>query len=182
MYKRQRHDFADVGYCSFSPDVATPDDGQGSTIAAPAESSTDEIVFGTGSLPREVLEAVLNTLPVDITFVDAADRVRYFNQSKERIFVRSKAVIGRQVQYCHPQKSLDKVNRILEDFRAGRRDVADFWIRMRGRLILIRYLAVRDKSGQYLGTLEVTQDITDIKNLEGEKRLLDDPTKSPPRL
>ena len=75
---------------------------------------------------------------------------------------------------CHPQKSLHVVNRILQDFREGKRDVAEFWINLNGRLIYIRYFAVRDESGEYLGTLEVTQDITDIKKIEGEKRLLDD--------
>ncbi len=132
------------------------------------------INFETGSLTREQLEAILNTLPVDITFVDSEDTVRYFNQSKERIFVRTKAVIGRKVQQCHPQKSIDVVNRIIDDFRNGRRDVAEFWINMGGRLIYIRYFPVRNAKGEYLGVLEVTQDITDIKKIEGEKRLLDE--------
>jgi len=112
-------------------------------------------------------------LPVDITFVDKDDVVRYFNKAEGRIFVRTKAVIGRKVQQCHPQKSIHVVNRILNAFKAGEKDVAEFWIQMNNRLIHIRYFAVRNKNGEYLGTLEVTQDITDIKKIEGEKRLLD---------
>ena len=120
----------------------------------------------------EQLEAILNALLVDITFVDKDDRVRYFNQAKDRIFPRTKAVIGREVQNCHPKKSLHAVTRILEDFRAGRRDSARFWIDMEGRLIHIQYFPVRGPEGEYLGCLEVTQDITDVKGIEGEKRLL----------
>ena len=130
------------------------------------------IPFETGTLSKEEIEAIFNTLPVDITFLDKEDTVRYFSQSKERIFPRTKAVIGLKVQQCHPQRSLHIVNQILEDFKNGRRDSATFWINLKGRLIYIRYFAVQDKNGDYLGCLEVTQDITDIKNIEGEKRLL----------
>lgn len=129
--------------------------------------------FEAGTLSRAEVEAILETIPVDITFVDKEDRVKYFNRAEKRIFVRPKAIIGRKVQQCHPQKSIDIVNRILDSFKAGKKDVAEFWIQMRGKLVHIRYFAVRDKDGTYLGTLEVTQDITDIKKIEGEKRLLD---------
>ena len=131
-----------------------------------------QVVFETGEFSTKELEAVLNTLPVDITFVDKEDRVRYFSQSKERIFPRTKAVIGRKVQQCHPQRSLHVVEEILNDFKENKREEAGFWINMGGRLIYIRYFAVRDKAEKYLGCLEVTQDITDIKKIEGEKRLL----------
>ena len=100
--------------------------------------------------------------------------MRYFNQAEDRIFVRSKAIIGRTVQNCHPKKSVHIVNKIVEDLKSGRRDVADFWINLQGKLVYIRYFAVRSPDGEYLGTLEVSQDITKIKQLEGEKRLLDD--------
>lgn len=129
--------------------------------------------FETGSLSKEEVEAVLDSLPVDISFVDKEDRVKYFNKAEERIFVRTKAVIGRKVQLCHPQKSVHVVNSILEAFKTGKKDVAEFWINMNGCLIHIRYFAVRTKDGEYLGTMEITQDITDIKKIEGEKRLLD---------
>lgn len=129
--------------------------------------------FETGSLSKEEIEAILNALPVDISFVDANDAVKYFNKAEKRIFVRTKAVIGRKVQLCHPQKSVHMVNKILEAFKTGKKDVAEFWIAMDNRLIHIRYFAVRDKDGKYLGTMEVTQDLTDIKKIEGQKRLLD---------
>ena len=129
--------------------------------------------FETGSLSKEEIEAVLNSLPVDISFVDADDAVKYFNKAEKRIFVRTKAVIGRKVQLCHPQKSVHIVNKILETFKTGKKDVAEFWITMNNRLIHIRYFAVRDKNGKYLGTLEVTQDLTDLKKIEGQNRLLD---------
>ncbi|MBA7662807.1 hypothetical protein ES703_70840 [subsurface metagenome] len=136
------------------------------------EKIKGKIVFETGSFTKEELETLLNTLPVDITFVDKEDTVRYFSQTKERIFPRTKAVIGRKVQQCHPQKSLHVVNKILEDFKNNKRDFDEFWINLNNRLIYIRYFPVRNKSGDYLGCLEVTQDITDIKKIEGERRLL----------
>jgi len=101
------------------------------------------------------------------------DRVRYFNKEGKRIFARSRKIIGIKVQKCHPQKSIHVVNQILEDFRNNKRDSANFWIDLKGRKIYIRYFAVRDKEGKYLGCLEVTQDITDIQKITGEKRLLD---------
>ena len=129
--------------------------------------------FETGSLSKEEVEAILDSLPVDISFVDKEDRVKYFNKAEERIFDRTKAVIGRKVQLCHPQKSVHVVNNILEAFKTGKKDVAVFWIQIGDRLIHIKYFAVRDRNGKYLGTMEVTQDITGIKKIEGEKRLLD---------
>ena len=135
--------------------------------------SSEELQFETGSLSKRELESILNTLPVDLTFVDKDDTVKYFSKGEERIFIRTKAVIGRKVQLCHPQKSIHVVNKILEAFKTGKKDVAEFWVQKNGRLVYIRYFAVRDKDRKYLGTLEVTQDITDIKKIEGEKRLLD---------
>jgi PAS domain S-box-containing protein len=138
-----------------------------------AEDNKRILQFETGSLSKEEAEAVLDSLPVDISFIDKEDRVKYFNKAEERNFVRTKAVIGRKVQLCHPQKSVHVVNKILEAFKTGKKDVAEFWINLNESLILIRYFAVRDKNGKYLGTVEVTQDITDIKKIEGQKRLLD---------
>ena len=137
------------------------------------ENKKRMLQFETGALSKEEVEAILDSLPVDISFVDREDAVKYFNKAEKRIFVRTKAVIGRKVQLCHPQKSIHIVNRILEAFKTGKKNVAEFWIQMNNRLIHIRYFAVRDKNGKYLGTMEVTQDITDIKKIEGEKRLLD---------
>ena len=124
-------------------------------------------------LAHELMEALLDALPVDITFVDEEDRVRYFNKEGKRIFARSRKIIGLKVQKCHPQKSINVVNQILEDFRNKKWDSANFWIDVKGQKTYIRYFAVRDKEGKYLGCLEVTQDITDIQKITGQKRLLD---------
>ncbi len=122
-------------------------------------------------LPKEI-SAMLATMPADITFIDAEDRVRFFSGG-ERIFTRTKSVLGRPVQLCHPPKSVHIVNKILQAFKKGERSKAEFWIDMRGRKILIQYFAVRDGEGKYMGTLEFTQDITEIREIKGEKRLLD---------
>lgn len=130
--------------------------------------------FMLEKLSLDIVENILNTLPVEMSFTDKNDQVRYFNKNGDRIFPRPRSVIGRNVRQCHPPKSLDKVTRIIEDFKSGARDSAEFWINLRDRKIYIRYFAVRDLQGVYLGTLEVSQDITDIKNISGEKRLLDE--------
>jgi PAS domain S-box-containing protein len=130
-----------------------------------------KLELATGTLSLKELDALFNSLPIDITFVDSTDTVRYFNRLGKRIFPRTPAVIGRKVQQCHPQKSIDRVNEILSDFRSGKRDSAEFWINLKGRMVHIRYFPVRDRKGKYLGCLEATQDITGIKRLEGEKRL-----------
>ncbi|NIO49683.1 MAG: DUF438 domain-containing protein [Candidatus Aminicenantes bacterium] len=131
----------------------------------------NKICLPTGKLRLKELMAILNTLPVDITFVDNEDNVRYFSDSKERIFLRTKSVIGIKVQNCHPPQSLEAVENILKSFKEGKRDTVDFWINVEGKFVYIRYFAVRDEEGSYLGTLEVSQDLTEIKKLEGEKRL-----------
>jgi hypothetical protein len=126
----------------------------------------------TGSFGLDELIATFSTLPFDLTFVDKDDTVRYFSPGKERIFDRSRAILGRKVQYCHPPKSVHIVNQIVKDFKAGKQERARFWIDMHGRMIYICYYAVRDAQGGYLGTLEVTQDLTEVRALEGERRLL----------
>ncbi len=128
----------------------------------------------TGTLgPNEVM-GMLNTLPLDITFVDKDDNVKYFSDGKDRIFRRTKAIIGRNVQNCHPPQSLEAVNRILASFKDGTRDSYEFWITLQGRFVHIRYFAIRDAARAYLGTMEVTQDVTPIRKLEGQKRLVDE--------
>jgi DUF438 domain-containing protein len=166
-----RHQFDELGYCCFTPEPAMVAFGEIKRQVSKTEVK-GMISFETGSLSGEQIETILNTLPVDVTFVDKDDTVRYFSQSKDRIFPRAKAIIGLKVQQCHPQKSVHIVNQILEDFRSGKKDVAQFWISLQGKLIHIRYFAVR-KGGDYLGCLEVTQDITDIKKIKGERRLLE---------
>lgn len=124
-------------------------------------------------LSTEVLEAIFDTLPVDITFIDEADTVRYYSRGEKRIFKRSPAVIGRKVEQCHPPQSIHKVNQVVSDLKSGKREVAEFWIELKGRRIYIRYFPVRDKAGKYIGIVEVSQDITDLQKIKGEKRLLD---------
>ena len=127
----------------------------------------------TGQLTQEQVNLLLTHLPVDISYVGENDEVLYYSNTEERIFPRSAGIIGRKVQNCHPPRSVDVVEKILDEFRAGNKNSADFWIQMRGRFILIRYFAVRDRDGTYKGCLEVSQDVTDIRGLQGEKRLLD---------
>ncbi len=129
--------------------------------------------LSVGDLTLTQINLLLTHLPVDMTFVDEHDEVRYYSETPERIFKRTPAIIGRKVEKCHPPASVDKVVQIVEDFRSGKRDTAEFWIQMGGKFIHIRYFAMRDAEGNYRGTLEVSQDISEIRKLDGEKRLLD---------
>ena len=122
---------------------------------------------------EEVFKAIFESMPAEVSFVDQEDKVAFFNKGMNRIFPRPEGIIGRPVQKCHPSKSLQVVEQILQDFKDGKRDVAEFWIDHKDRKILIRYFPVRNTDGQYLGTLEFTIDITDIQQITGEKRLLD---------
>lgn len=134
--------------------------------------NADAVRLPTGFFSVLELTHVLNTLPMDITFVGKDDTVRYFSQGSERVFPRTKAIIGRAVSNCHPPASVHVVEGIVEDLKSGRKSHEDFWINMGGKLILIRYFAVRDEQGEYLGVLEVTQDIAPIQKITGEKRLV----------
>jgi len=136
-------------------------------------ATTSGVSLPTGTLALEQLIAIFSTLPVDLTFVDADDRVAFFSEGPNRVFARSRAIIGRMVQNCHPPRSVDVVERIISDFREGRQNVAEFWIQFVGRFVHIRYFAVRAEDGRYLGTLEVTQDVGPIRALDGERRLLE---------
>ncbi|OHD71286.1 MAG: hypothetical protein A2W19_09765 [Spirochaetes bacterium RBG_16_49_21] len=129
------------------------------------------IILPTGSLSVSELVSLLNTIPIEVTFVDAQDTVRYFSQAKDRVFTRTRAIIGRKVQQCHPPASVPLVQKILDDFRSGARDSAAFWITHKQKFVHIEYFALRNEQGGYLGTLEVTQDLTERKKLEGERRL-----------
>jgi DUF438 domain-containing protein len=138
------------------------------------------LAFSAGTLTVDQLRAIFSVIPVDLTFVDADDRVRFFSEGPNRVFARSKAILGRKVENCHPPKSVHFVRAILDDFRSGRQDKAEFWINFRGRFVHIRYFAVRDPQGKYLGCLEVTQDLTPLRALEGERRLLEYDTPPQP--
>lgn len=131
------------------------------------------IDLGTGLLTLEQLVLIFNHLPVDLTYVNEHDTVQFFSTPRHRIFPRTTGIIGRKVQNCHPHESVDVVNRIVEAFRNGSKEEASFWIKMRGKYVLIKYFAVRSPEGAYRGVLEVSQEITDIQQIKGEKRLLD---------
>jgi DUF438 domain-containing protein len=131
------------------------------------------LMLPTGNVSLEQLVAIFSTLPVDLTYVDADDRVAFFTEGPDRIFARSKTIIGRKVQNCHPPRSVGTVEQILGDFRAGRQNVAEFWINFHDKFVHVRYFAVRNSGGAYLGTLELTQDLTPLRALQGERRLLE---------
>lgn len=137
------------------------------------QASQEEIQLPTGRFNAKELAAVFATLPVDVTFVDAEDRVKFFSQTPKRPFPRSKAILGRHVSNCHPPSSVNVVEDIVEDFKAGRKDQEDFWLHFKDMYVLIRYYALRDEEGNYLGVLEATQDIKPIQEIEGENRLVD---------
>jgi DUF438 domain-containing protein len=175
----------EVGYCYVQPgDEWPPEETALETVWALDKgeepgSSEGLLHLDTGTLTPEEVNLVLNHLPVELSFVDENDIVRFFTQTGERIFPRSPAIIGREVQKCHPPSSVHKVEQILDDFRAAQRDEAEFWIQMDApdagkRFIHIRYFAVRDDQQEYRGTVEVVQDVTHVRELEGERRLLDE--------
>ncbi|MFH5835674.1 DUF438 domain-containing protein [Proteiniclasticum sp. C24MP] len=170
-------DSEEVGYCLVSPEGKwTPDRVSfiGGVKKKKEDTPEGNVRFGIGFLTVKELEKILNALPVDLTFIDEKDTVKYFNQAKERIFARTKSVIGRTVQNCHPPQSVGTVEKLLVDFKSGAKDQESFWINSRGMFILITYYAIRDDQGKYMGTLEVTQNVKGIRELEGEKRILAD--------
>jgi DUF438 domain-containing protein len=162
----------EFGYCLYDPPVEWAPAGITAARPAAIQQVEGRIQLPTGSFAVEELLAILNTLPVDITFVDSDDRVKYFSQSSERIFQRTRAILNRDVRHCHPPASAHIVDKILEDFKSGRQSRAPFWINLQGRMIHIEYFALRGDGGEYLGTLEVSQDLTGYRALEGEQRIL----------
>jgi PAS domain S-box-containing protein len=167
-WREIRNQCDELGYCCFTPKY------MGTEESKEAQASKGTIGFDTGSLTMEEVEGMLNALPVDVTFVDTENTVRYFNKAEGRVFPRTKAVIGRKVQMCHPPKSIHVVNKVIDNLKNGRRSSADFWIDINQRKIHIRYFPVRNQNGKFLGVMEVTQDVTDIKKIEGERRLLNE--------
>ena len=155
----------ELGFAFIEPPVDTVDE---------TSVNTDDWIYRseTGELTYEQLTLFVNALPVDCTLIDEYNKVRYFTRPKDRLFPRSPAIIGRDVRNCHPADSVDVVNRIIEAFRSNVRDVATFWIDMHGKKLLIQYYALRNPQGDYKGTLEVSQDITEIQQLQGQRRLL----------
>jgi uncharacterized protein len=163
------HESDEIGYCLASPAAQWKPERKDLDVKAMSEGY---IKLETGILSLNQLELLLNHLPVDITFIDDKDVVRYFSQGKERLFPRTKAVIGRTVQNCHPPKSAHIVEELLNDFKSGKKDHEDFWIKFKDKYVYIRYFAVRDKNDKYAGTIEFTQDIGPIQAIQGEKRIL----------
>jgi DUF438 domain-containing protein len=160
----------EIGYAWIRPEGDwAPKIGEDKTDAFGPE----KIHLDAGYLTQELINLILTHLPVDLTLVDENDRVAYYSQGKERIFPRSLGIIGREVQRCHPPDSVHIVNKILDAFKKGEKDSAEFWIELQGKFILIRYVALRNQDGTYKGCLEVSQDVTGIRQLEGERRLLD---------
>ncbi len=175
-------DSADIGYC-FNGGIegASPSDALtwyrwnasmgGKQEYAPKQDVRGEIVLPSGHLNLEELTWMLNTLPGDVTFVGADDKVRYFSEGKDRVFPRTRSIVGREVAHCHPPKSLAVVQKLVEDFKAGLKDSESFWIQKGSKFILIRYYAVRNEKKEYLGVVEVTEEISNLRSLEGQKTL-----------
>ncbi|CAA7600094.1 Hemerythrin HHE cation binding domain protein [Acididesulfobacillus acetoxydans] len=168
----------EIGYCLIDPPMP-----EAASTSAHADhepefreetSQTTYVHFDAGLLLPEEINAMLNTLPIDITFVDKNNTVKYFTQGKERIFARPKTIIGRLVENCHPPASVHIVQKIVEDLKSGKKDHEDFWLNMGNQYVYIRYFAVRNAQGEYLGTMEVSQDIRPIQEISGEKRLMAD--------
>ena len=160
----------EIGYCLYDPKIEWKPEG----IHLAASKSTDDntIHLPSGKLSAEELLHILNTLPIDMTFVDKDDKVKYFTQGKERVFDRNRAILGRDVRMCHPPSSVNVVEQILSDFKSGKADSAPFWIQMGSKFIHIEYFAIRNDAGEYLGTLEVSADLTEKRALGGEQRIL----------
>jgi hypothetical protein len=162
----------EIGYCLYDPSVEWKPEGIETEDINAMQKEGGSIQLPTGGFTAEELLAILNTLPVDMTFVDRNDKVKYFSQSSERIFQRNRAILNRDVRHCHPPASAHIVDKILDDFKRGRQTRAPFWINMKGKMIHIEYFDLRNESGEYLGTLEVSQDLTGYRALEGEQRIL----------
>jgi hypothetical protein len=164
----------DFGFTLYDPQVDWKPEGftydDNESKGAMGENGT--VHLPSGSFTAREIQSILNTVPFDMTFVDKDDKVKYFTQGKERIFARSRSIINRDVRLCHPPGSVHIIEKILEDFKSGAASHAPFWIQMQGKFIHIEYFALRDENGEYLGTLEVSQDLSNARSLEGEQRIL----------
>ncbi|MBI9036180.1 MAG: DUF438 domain-containing protein [Bacteroidales bacterium] len=160
----------EIGYCLYDPQIEW--NPEGVELTKDTSAKEDVIQLPSGSFTPDELNALLNSLPIDMTFVDKNDKVKYFSQGKHRIFDRNRAILGRDVRLCHPPSSVNIVDQIVDDFKSGKQESAPFWIQMGDKFVHIEYFAMRDKQGDYLGTLEVSQELTELRALEGEQRLL----------
>ena len=163
----------EFGFTLYDPQTEWKPEGlAGHQTEVSASTADGSIRLPSGSFTADEIMAILNTLPADMTFVDKNDKVKYFTQGKDRIFSRSRSIINRDVRLCHPPGSVHIIEKILDDFKSGRASHAPFWIQLKGRFIHIEYFALRDGNGEYLGTLEFSQDLTELRELQGEKRIL----------
>lgn len=180
-WQKVRKGEEEIGWMLSQEPAAYPEIKEEEYIHPSQDHSKRELSFDTknashydeGYMTVEQVNLLLKTMPLDLTYVDENDKVIFYNRGEERVFPRSAGIIGREVKFCHPPKSVGTVLKILEEFKKGTKNEASFWINFKGRLIYIRYFAVRDKEKNYRGVIEMSQDITDIKNIEGEQRLLD---------
>lgn len=162
----------EYGFSLYDPQAEWKPEGLSKAGEESSVTSDGSIQLPSGSFSAQEIKAILNTVPFDMTFVDKDDKVKYFTQGKERIFARSRSIINRDVRLCHPPGSTHIVEKILEDFKSGKASHAPFWIQMKGKFIKIEYFALRNENGEYLGTLEVSQDLAENRSLQGEKRIL----------
>lgn len=162
----------EIGFCLYDPPKAWKPEWVQEDKLAEMNKIGGNIQLPSGNFSVEELLAILNHLPIDITFVDKDDKVKYFSQGKERIFQRNRAILNRDVRLCHPPASAHIVDKIIDDFKSGKEDRAPFWINIGGKMIHIEYFALRNEKGEYLGTLEVSQNIQVYRDLEGEQRIL----------
>lgn len=162
----------EIGYCLYDPPQEWQPKGIERESVNEAQKEGGQIQLPSGSFTAEELMLILNTGPFDMTFVDKNDKVKYFTQGEERIFQRNRAILNRDVRHCHPPASAHIVDKIIEDFRSGKESRAPFWIQLDGKFIHIEYFALRNEEGEYLGTLEVSQDLTGYRQLKGEQRIL----------
>ncbi len=167
-----RKQSVEIGFCLYDPPTEWVPEGIEEEGINEAQREGGNIRLPSGGFTAEELLAILNTVPVDMTFVDRNDKVKYFTQGSERIFQRNRAILNRDVRHCHPPASAHIVDKILNDFKSGKQNRAPFWINLRGKFIHIEYFALRNEKGEYLGTLEVSQNLTEYRNLEGEQRIL----------
>ncbi len=162
----------EIGYCLYDPPKAWKPAWAEQDTLTEMNKTAGNIQLPSGSFKVEELLAILNHLPLDMTFVDKDDKVKYFSQGSERIFQRNRAILNRDVRLCHPPSSAHIVDKIIDDFRTGKASRAPFWINMGGKMIHIEYFALRSESGEYLGTLEVSHNVQGYRELEGEQRIL----------
>jgi DUF438 domain-containing protein len=180
-WKEMRDGDAEIGWMFDEAPTPYPPHSQDEYIHPSMDTQKRKLPFSLdgridldmGHMLPEQINWLLKFMPVDITYVDENDIVIFYNRGEDRVFPRSAGIIGREVKFCHPPKSVDQVLMILREFKAGRRDEAEFWITFKGKFIHIRYFAIRNDEGEYKGVIEVSQDVTHIRGLEGQQRLLD---------